>query len=174
MKNIFYQLLVTLSFCIVGLTSNAQRVALVDVTAILDNISDYQAAQNEIDEISAKWRQEIAQEYDKIKSMYNKYQAEKVLLSDDIIREREDEIAAKEREVRELQKRRFGPEGDLFRRRQELISPIQDQVYTAIEDYAKNKGFDIILDRSSAVGLLYSNQEFDKTEEIKRELGISN
>jgi len=153
---------------------HAQRVALVDVTEILENLDDYQAAQNEIDKISAQWRQDIAQEYDKIKSMYNKYQAEQVLLSDEVRTEREEEIMEKEKEVREMQKRKFGPEGDLFRRRQELVSPIQDQVYAAIEEYAKDKGYDIIFDRSSAAGLLYSNDEFNKTSEIRRALGITN
>ncbi len=153
---------------------SAQRVALVDVNEILENLDDYQAAQNEIDKIAAQWRQEIAQEYDKIKSMYNKYQAEQVLLSDEVRTEREEEIMEVEKEVRELQKRKFGPEGDLFRRRQELVSPIQDQVYTAIEEYAKDKGYDIILDRSSAAGLLYSNDEYNKTAEIRRVLGITN
>lgn len=153
---------------------SAQRVALVDVNEILENLDDYQAAQNEIDKIAAQWRQEIAQEYDKIKSMYNKYQAEQVLLSDEVRTEREEEIMEVEKEVRELQKRKFGPEGDLFRRRQELVSPIQDQVYTAIEEYAKDKGYDIILNRSSAAGLLYSNDEYNKTAEIRRVLGITN
>jgi len=153
-------------------TLTAQRVAVVDVNAILENLDDYQAAQNEIDVISAKWRQEIAKEYDKIKSMYNKYQAEQVLLSDEVKVEREEEIMAKEKEVRDLQKRRFGPEGDLFRKRQELVSPIQDLVFTAIEDYASIKGYDLIFDKAGAAGLLYANDEFDKTEEIKRELGI--
>jgi len=171
----FYKsILFTLALVLSTLSLSAQRVAVVDVTNILESSEDYLAAQNQIDEVSAKWRQEIAQEYDKIKSMYNKYQAEQVLLSDEVKVEREDEIMAKEKEVRDLQKRRFGPEGDLFRRRQELVSPIQDQVFTAIEQYAKIKGFDLIFDKTGAAGLLYSNSEFDKTEEIKRELGIKN
>ena len=170
------QNLLSLTIVLIGMitTLTAQRVALVDVNAILENLDDYQAAQNEVDQMSAKWRQEISQEHDKIKSLYNKYQAEQVLLSTEVRKEREDEIMEKERDVRELQKRRFGPEGDLFRRRQELVSPIQDQVFTAIEEYAKIKGYDIMLDKSSAAGLLYSNDEFDKTNEIKRELGIRN
>lgn len=159
-------------FSFLSLALQGQRVAIVDVNDILENLDDYQAAQNEIDEVTAKWRQNIAQEYDKIKSLFNRYQAEKVLLSEDAKMEREEEITNKEREVRELQKRRFGEGGDLFRRRQELVSPIQDQVFTAIEEYAKIKGYDIILDKSSAAGLLYLNDEFDKTAEIKRELGI--
>ena len=167
-------LIITALFSLMYSTVQAQRVALVDVTEILENLDDYQAAQNEIDKISAQWRQDIAQEYDKIKSMYNKYQAEQVLLSDEVRTEREEEIMEKEKEVREMQKRKFGPEGDLFRRRQELVSPIQDQVYAAIEEYAKDKGYDIVFDRSSAAGLLYSNDEFNKTSEIRRALGISN
>lgn len=151
---------------------SAQRVAVVDVNAVLNNLTDYQAAQNEVDQITAKWRQEIAQEYDKIKSMYNKFQAEQVLLSDEVKIEREEEIMAKEKEVRELQKRRFGPEGDLFRRKRELVSPIQDQVFSAIEEYAKIKGYDLIFDKAAAAGLLFANEEFDKTDEIMRELGV--
>ena len=152
--------------------AQAQRVAVVDVDGILQNLTDYQAAQNEIDQLTANWRQEIAQEYDKIKSLYNKLQAESVLLSDDVKLEREEEIISKEKEVRELQKRRFGPEEDLFRRRRELVSPIQDQVFTAIEEYAKIKGYDLIFDKAAAAGLLFANDEFDKTDEIMRELGV--
>lgn len=152
--------------------ASAQRVAVVDVSGILQDLPAYQQAQQEIDQIAADWRQDIAQEYDKIKSMYNKYQAEQVLLSDEVKIEREEEIMEKEKEVRDLQKRRFGPEGDLFRKRQELISPIQDDVFSAIQDYAKLKGYDLIFDKAGSAGLLYANEEFDKTTEIRRELGI--
>lgn len=168
----FKTFVLTLSIIFSVTMAQAQRVAVVDVDGILQNLTDYQAAQNEIDQLTANWRQEIAQEYDKIKSLYNKLQAESVLLSDDVKMEREEEIISKEREVRELQKRRFGPEGDLFRRRRELVSPIQDQVFTAIEEYAKIKGYDLIFDKAAAAGLLFANEEFDKTDEIMRELGV--
>ena len=125
-----------LSFFIIGFAS-AQRVAIVDISSLLEKLPDYQTAQTEIDKVSARWRQEISQEYDKIKSLYNKYQAEQVLLSEEVKIEREEEIMTREKEVRDLQKKRFGPEGDLFRRRQELVSPIQDQVFAAIENYAQ-------------------------------------
>lgn len=171
---IIKSLLVTIAVLIGSFSVNAQRVAVVDITSILENLESYQAAQNKIDGISAKWRQEIAQEYDKIKSLYNKYQAEQVLLSDDVRTEREEEIMAKEKEAMDLNDRRFGAEGDLFRERQQLISPIQDEVFSAIEQYAKIKGYDLIFDKSAAIGLLYANDEFDKTAEIKRELGIRN
>ena len=109
----------------------------------------------------AKWRQDISQEYDKIKSMYNKYQAEQVLLSDEAKVEREEEIMKKEREVMDLQKRRFGPEGDLFQRRQELISPLQDDVFNAIQEFARVKGFDLIFDKAGAAGVLFVSEEYE-------------
>jgi len=168
-KNSF---ILTCAFVLIAFTSQAQRVAVVDVSGILENLPAYTEAQSELDKTSAKWRQDISMEYDQIKSMYNKYQAEMVLLSEEVKVEREDEIMEKEKQVRELQKRRFGPDGDLFRKRQELVSPIQDEVFKAIEDYASVKGYDLIFDKAGAAGLLYANEEFDKTDEIKRELGI--
>ena len=119
----------------VALTANAQRIAYVDVNTILESIDEYKAAQDELDKLASRWRQEIAQEYDKIKGLYNRYQAEQVLLSDEARKQREDEIMEKEKQVRDLQKDKFGPEGELFERRKELVQPIQDRVYTAIEDY---------------------------------------
>ncbi len=150
----------------------AQKIALVDVNEVLEELSDYRNAQSEIDNISAKWRQEISLEMDEIKSLYNKFQAEQVLLSDEIKRQREDEIMAKESAVRELQKRRFGPDGDLFRKRQELISPVQDKVFAAIEDLASDRGYDIILDKAGSAGILFASEDYDKTDEVKRRLGI--
>lgn len=164
-----------LSVCIAlmsFLAVDAQRIAIVDVNNILESLSDYQNAQREIDKVAAEWRQEIAQEYDDIKSMYNKYQAESVLLSDEVKGQREEEIMKKEQSVRELQKRRFGSEGDLFRQRQELVSPIQDRVFQAIEEFADDRGYDLIFDKTGSAGLLFANEEFDKTEEIRRALGI--
>jgi len=161
----------TLAILIVGST-NAQRIATVDINEVLAEFEDYKNAELEIDQLANKWRQEIAQEYDKIKAMYNKYQAEQVLLNSDQKKQREDEIMVAEQEVRELQKKRFGPEGDLFLKRQELVSPIQDKVYSAIEGYAANRGYDIIFDKGGAAGLLFVSEEYDKTEEIKKALGI--
>lgn len=149
---------------------HAQKIAVVDISAVLNDMADYKAAQSKIDETAAEWRQEIAKEQDKVKSLYNKYQAEQVLLSDDVKKQREEEIVAKEAEVREIQKRRFGPEGDLFKKRQQMVAPIQDKVFAAIEDYAAERGYDIILDKAGATGLLFVKPEFDKTEDIKKRL----
>lgn len=157
---------------ILSVTTQAQRIAIVDINNVLTSFDDYKAAEQEIDKLSAEWNQEVAQEYDKIKSMYNKYQAEQVLLSPEQKKEREDEIVLKEGEVRELQRKRFGPEGDLFLKRQELVAPIQDKVYSAIEDFAADRGYDIIFDKSGSAGLLFVTDEFDKTADVKKRLGI--
>ena len=157
----------------IGLTStDAQKIAIVDINEVLENLPDYRDAQAEVDRVAAEWRQEVAQEYDVIKSMYNKYQAQQVLLSDAAQKEKEEEIVAKEEEVRELQRRRFGPEGDLFLKRQELVAPIQEKVFSAIDDYATDRGYDIIFDKGGSTGLLFANDEYDKTEDIKKRLKI--
>lgn len=153
-------------FSFTSWTAQAQRIAYVDVKTILESIDEYKAAQTELDRQAAKWRQDIAQEYDNIKGMYNRYQAEQVLLSDDARQQREEEIMAKEKEVRDMQRSKFGPEGELFSRRQELVRPIQEKVYQAIETYAKDRGYDFIFDRSGSAGMIFSNPQYDKTEDI--------
>ncbi len=158
---------------ILGLCMNftfAQKIAIVDVNQILGDMQDYKAAQKQLDETAAEWRQEISKEQDKVKSLYNKYQAEQVLLTEEVKKQREDEIVAKEAEVRDMNKRRFGPEGDLFKRRQQLVAPVQDKVFAAIEAYAAERGFDIILDKAGSAGLLFVKPEFDKTEDIKKRI----
>ena len=162
-----------LLMCLFGLftiSANAQKIAYVDVDKILNSIQEYQSAQEELDKLAQKWRSEIAQEYDKIKGMYNRYQAEQVLLSDEARRQKEEEIMNKEKEVRDLQKSRFGPEGSLFKRRQDLVRPIQDRVYRAIEEYAGERNYDFIFDKSSASGMIFSSAKFDKTEDILKKL----
>ncbi len=169
----FLKITALLGFLFLGLsfnTLNAQRLAYVDVNQILESIEEYQGAQQELDRLASKWRQEIAQEYDKIKGMYSRYQAEQVLLSDEARKQQEDAIMNKEKEVRDLQKERFGPDGSLFKRRQELVRPIQDRVYAAIEEYANDKGYDFILDKSSSGIMIFSNPDYDKTNDILRML----
>lgn len=151
-------------------TLNAQKIAVVDVERILNSITEYQDAQKSLDDLAAKWRQDINQEYDVIKGMYNKYQAEQVLLSEEQRNAREQAIIDKETSVRELQKNRFGPEGALFQRRQELVKPIQDAIYEAIQSYADTRGYDIIFDRAGSAGIIFSKDTFDKTDDILREL----
>ena len=144
----------------------AQRIAYVDVAKILESIPEYTESQRELDQLAARWREEISKEYDKIKSLYNRYQAEQVLLSDEARRQKEDEILQRETSVREMQKARFGPEGQLFKRRQELVRPIQDRVFAAIEDYASDRGYDFIFDQGGSAGMIFASPKYDKTEDI--------
>ncbi|MBK9734846.1 MAG: OmpH family outer membrane protein [Saprospiraceae bacterium] len=153
-------------------SSVAQKIAVVDINEVLSSLPDYQAAQTELDRIAAEWRQQIAQEFDKVKSLYNKFQAEQVLLSAEDKIKKEEEIVKKEAEVRELQKNKFGPEGELFTKRQEMVSPIQEKVFAAIETYAADKAIDIIFDKSGSAGILFTNPEFDKTADLKKRLNI--
>ncbi|HMR42827.1 MAG TPA: OmpH family outer membrane protein [Saprospiraceae bacterium] len=155
--------LATLSF--------SQKIAYVDVSKILENLGEYNKAQEDLEKIAAQWRQEIAQDYDVIKGLYNRYQAEQVLLSDEQRKQREDEIMEKEKDVREKQKVKFGPDGDLFKKRQELVQPIQDKVYGAIESYANENAFDFIFDKGSSAGIIFSNPRYDKTDDILKQLG---
>lgn len=147
--------------------ATAQRIAYVDVTDILESLPDYQKAQEQLDKVATQWRQEIAQEQDKVKGMYSKFQAEQVLLSEEMKKTREEEILAKEKEVREMQRQKFGPEGSLFKKREELVKPIQDKVYTAIQKFAEDKGFEYVFDKGSSSGMLYADKKNDKTEDIK-------
>jgi outer membrane protein len=149
---------------------SAQRIAFVDVTAVLESLPDYQKSQEQLDKVATQWRQEIALEQDKVKGMYSKYQAEQVLLSEEMKKQREEEIMNKEKEVREMQRTKFGPEGSLFKKREELVKPIQDKVYAAIEKFAQDKGFEYIFDKGSASGMLYADKRNDKTEDIKNML----
>ena len=167
-RTLFFTLL--LGLMVVG-TANAQRIAIVDIDAVLESMTEYEQAQAELDRIAAQWRQEIQQEYDKIRSLYNKYQAEQVLLSEQAKAERQDAIMETEQQVREMQKARFGPEGDLFQKRQDLVRPIQDQVFGAIKEYAEDRGYDFIFDKGGSAGLVFSNDEYDKTDDIKRKVG---
>jgi outer membrane protein len=166
-KNTLFAIIFMAAF---AFRAEAQRIAYVDVKVILESIDEYQKAQTELDQVAATWRQEIAQEYDNIKGQYNRYQAEQVLMSDDARRKKEDEIMEMEKKVRELQKDKFGPEGALFQRRKELVQPIQDRVYAAIEDYASDKGYDFIFDKSSSAGMLFASPNYDKTSEVLERL----
>ncbi len=148
------------------LSLSAQKIAIIDVNQVLNALPEYKQAQDELDKVAQKWRGEIAQQQDVIKGMYNKYQAEQVLMNDEARKKREDEIMAKEKEAREAQRVKFGAEGELFRKRQELVKPIQDKVYSAIEKFANEKGYDLILDKSSSAGLIFANATYDKTQQI--------
>lgn len=148
--------------------TKAQKVCYINLEKVLNTVEDYKNAQKEIDEIAQKWQQEIDREREKIKSLYNRYQAEQVLWSEETRQKKEEEIVDLEDKVREMYEKRFGPEGALFKKRQELIRPIQEKVYAVIETYAVERGYDFIYDVNTAAGLLYTNNRYDKTDDIIR------
>ena len=164
----------TLILIIAGATvSIAQKMGYVDSDYILSHIPEYKAAQAEIDKTSVDWQKEIEVKYGEIDKLYKIYQAESVLLTDDMKKKRENEIINKEKEVKELQKSRFGVDGELFKKRMELVKPIQDKVYGAIKQVAERGGLAFIFDKAGQVSLLYSNSKYDKSEDVLTFLGYN-
>lgn len=156
-----------------GLTV-AQKYAFVDTEYILNNIPNYKAAQEQLDKFSADWQKEVEAKYAEIEKMYKDYQAERVLLSEDMRRQREEAIVNREKEVKELQKTYFGQEGALYKKRQELIQPIQDDIYKAIKDLATENGYAVIFDTSSGPTMIYTNPRYDVSDEVLQKLGYKN
>jgi outer membrane protein len=151
--------------------SKAQKFAYVDSEYILENMSEYRDAQDVLDKLSLDWQKEIELKFAAIDKMYKDYQAEAVLLPEDIKKKRQDDITAKEKEAKDLQKKRFGKDGDLFKKRKELVKPIQDKVYNAIEDIANAGGYAVVFDKSGSVTLIYANSKFDKSDDVLDKLG---
>ena len=154
-----------------SVVANAQRFAYVDSDYILERIPEYQSAQEQLDQLSLSWQEEIEQLYSEIDQLYKKYQADQILLTQDMKMNRENEIINKEKEAKELQRQHFGPEGDLYTKREELVKPVQDKIYNAIQDLALEKRYDVILDKSSELIMLYANEDLDKSDDILKMLG---
>jgi outer membrane protein len=152
----------------------AQKFAFVDSDYILQNIPSYNAAQDELDKVSETWEVEIAAEYEQIEKMYKTYKAERVLLTEEMRKKREDEIINKERAVKDLQAKYFGPEGDLSKKRQELVKPIQDAIYKAVKELSAEGSYAIIFDTASGASILYSNPRYDLSDEVLKKLGYKN
>lgn len=170
MKKIILLVLIAL---LTTTVSKAQKIGYVDTDYILSNIPEYKAAQAEIDKTSVDWQKEIEVKYGEIDKLYKIFQAESVLLTDDMKKKRENEIINKEKEVKELQKQRFGVDGELFNKRMELVKPIQDKVYNAVKQVAEKSGLAFIFDKAGQLSLLYSNNKYDKSEDVLTLLGYN-
>ena len=153
--------------------SFAQRFAYVDTEYILDMIPAYRSAQKQLDQLSEDWQKDIEKKQLNIDKMYKDYQAEQVLLTEDLRKKREQEIKDKEKELREYRNQKFGYEGELFKKRQELIKPIQDKVFDAVQKIAKQSALDFIFAKSGELIMLYTNARYDKSDEVLTELGIA-
>ncbi len=161
-----------LSFILFSFTTIAQRYAVIDSKYILGKIPEYIEAQTKLDQFSILWQQEIDQKQTALDKMNKDFEAEQIMLPDNLKKKREDEIFNKEKELRDLQKKRFGYEGDLFKKRQELIKPIQDKVYNGVQKLAIEKQYDFILDKSEGITVIFADPKLDKSEEVLRNMGI--
>lgn len=161
-----------LCFVLISFSVSAQRYAVIDSKFILEKIPDYKDAQGKLDQLTVLWQQEIDQKQTALDKLSKDFEAEQIMLPDNLKKKREDEIFNNEKELRDLQKKRFGFEGDLFKKRQELIKPIQDKVYNAIQKLAIEKQYDFILDKSEGITIIFADPKLDKSEEVLRNMGI--
>jgi outer membrane protein len=133
---------------------------------------EYKTAQTQLDDIAKSWQKEIDDMQADLDKMYKSYDAEQVMLSDDLKKKREDQLFQKEKAVRDLQRQRFGYEGDLFKKRQELIQPIQNKVYNAVQKLAVQRGYDFILDKSEGITVIFADPKLEKSDDVLKELGV--
>ncbi len=160
--------------CLLGFSffGFSQKYAIIDTRYILDKMPDYKNAQKQLDDIAAGWQTEINSKQTELDKMYKDYEAEQVMLSDDLKKKREDQLFNKEKELRDLQRKRFGFEGDLFKKRQELVKPIQDKVYNAVQKMAVLRGYDFVLDKSEGITIIFADPKLDKSEDVLKDLGV--
>ena len=170
MKKLFI-LGVMVAFAGLPLAAQTLKFAFVDTEYILNNIPAYKSAQSQIDKLSDDWQKEIETQHGEVEKLYKNYQAERVMLSDDMKKKRETEIINKEQSVKDLQKKYYGPEGELAKKQQELVQPIQDEVYKAIKEMAVEGGYAAIFDTSADATILYANPRNDRSDEVLERLG---
>lgn len=167
-------LLGIITFALTGQSLMAQKYAYVDMEYILNNIPSYKAAQNKLDELSEEWQEEIESKRNEIEELFKEYQSEKVLLSEEMKQKREDEIISKEKQLNQLQKDYFGKDGKLYQKRKELIKPIQEEVYRALEELADKEDYAVIFDTSAGMNMVYTDPKFDVSDDLLKLLGYKN
>lgn len=169
MKRILGTLIVLIGLANIA---SAQRYAYVDSQYILDKVPEYQKAQEELDKLSEDWLKEVESKFALVDQKRKEFEAEKILLPEEIKVQRLKEIKKLETEAMELQKQRFGVGGDLFMKREELIKPIQDQIYNAIQSIASERNFAFVFDKANQSNLLYADQKYDISDQVLRKMGI--
>ncbi|MDO5572178.1 MAG: OmpH family outer membrane protein [Bacteroidales bacterium] len=159
-----------LAFCLPGA---AQKYALIDMEYILKNIPAYEMANQQLEQVSQQWQSEIDTQMAEVETMYKNYQSEMAFLSDEMKNKREEAIVNKEKEVQELRRKYFGPEGELYKKREALIAPIQDDIYNAIKQLSEEKGYMMVLDRASSQNIIYASPKIDISNDVLVKLGYS-
>jgi len=168
------RLVIIISVMLISLGCFAQKFAYIDTEYVLNNIPSYKSAQDQIDKLSDTWQKEVEALYAEIDKMYKTYNSEKVLLTEEMKKKREEEIMNKEKEAKDLQKKYFGQDGALYKKRDELVKPIQDEIYKAVKEMAIEGNYSIIFDSSSGASMLYTDPKFDKSDAILQKLGYKN
>jgi outer membrane protein len=166
MKKIIFFLLTSMFI----MQLQAQRYAVIDTRYILNKLPEYEEAQKKLDAFSMQWQKEIEDKQTALDQLYRNFEAERVMLSEELLKKREDDLFNREKELRDLQKKRFGFEGDLFKRRQELVKPIQDRVYNAVQKIAVARQYDLVLDKSEGITIIFADPKLDRSDDVLKEL----
>lgn len=161
-----------LAITAVTTTATAQRYAIIDTKYILEKVPEYKEAEKKLQQQADAWQKDLDNRQAELDRMYKNYEAEQYMLSDELKKKREDELFNKEKELRDLQKKRFGYEGDLFKERQRLIKPIQDRLYNAVQRLAVARAYDFVLDKSEGITVIFADPKLEKSDEVLREMGI--
>lgn len=168
MRKIFFVLLLFASA-----SAMAQKFALVDMEYILKNVPAYERANEQLNQVSKKWQAEVDALTAEAQTLYKNYQSEAVFLSEEQKTQREEAIVNKEKEAAELKKKYFGPEGELYKKRESLMAPIQEEIYNAVKEISDQKGYSLILDRASDAGIIFANPKIDISNEVLTKLGYN-
>ncbi len=171
MKKITLALLVMIS---VALGASAQKFALIDMEYILKNVPSYEMANEQLNQISQRWQKEVEAKANEAQTMYKNYQSDMVFLTDEQKSAKEAEIVAKEKEATELRYKYFGPEGELYKKRQSLMQPIQDEIYNAVKKVSEERGYQCIFDRASSANIIYASPRIDVSNEVLAKMGYAN
>lgn len=157
----------------ITLGANAQKIALVDMDYVMKAIPAYETANEQLDQMSKKWQKEVEALLVEVQTMYKNYQTELVFLSDEMKTKREEEILAKEKSANDLKRKYFAADGELFKKREALIKPIQDEIYNAVQDLCNTKGYEMVLDKASSNNLIFASPKIDISDELLEKLGYS-
>ncbi len=169
MRNLFFA-----AFLLLFTSSlSAQKFGYVDTDYVLKHMPEFTEAQGELNRLAAQWQEEIEAKYEAVRLLEESFQAEKILLTQEMRQRREQEIQQKRQEAREMQKQKFGVEGELFQKREELIQPVQEKIYEAIQDVASSRGYMVIFDKSNNSNMLYTNPKYDLSDDVIKKMGYT-
>jgi outer membrane protein len=169
-KRIFLSVLMLLGV----MTMSAQKFALIDMEYILKNVPAYERANEQLNQVSKKWQAEVEALNTEAGTLYKNYQNEVVFLSQEQKKQRQEDIMNKEKQAADLKKKYFGPEGELFKKRESLMTPIQDEIYNAVKDIADQRGYSLVIDRAANAGIIFGSPKIDISNEVLQKLGYSN